>query len=354
MAGMRLWRARLMRARLTGTGRLAQAALVCLLAAVLSGCLRLDADLRVGTDDTVTGDYVVAYLKDPQRPPTGLQPVRELLVTRGTATATRYDDGQYQGATYHLRGVPFADLAEFVAVTYDGRQTGTIEISRDGEEFVVGGTFDFRETKPVSRTPQEQKAATETFKVRVRLTFPGEVSESNGIIDGHTVTWQLTPFALTSLQARADASPPVPPPPPRGQRSLLPVYLLAAGAVLGVFIAVLSLAVLVRRLSRRRGESEAVGAQATDPTHFSWVISERLGPRGNAHATSPDRMAEEWPIGLGGPPSRHEEWQPQSPVQSEYGPDRPLWSYPAQSQPHSPGLPRPPGSVPDGAPGPRG
>ena len=331
MAGMRLWWARLRRARLTGMGRLTQAALVCLLAAVLSGCLRLDADLRVGTDDTVTGDYVVAYLKDPQRPTTGLQPVRELLVTRGTATATKYDDGQYQGATYHLRGVPFGDLAEFVAVTYDGRQTGTIEISRDGEEFVVGGTFDFRETKPVSRTPQEQKAATETFKVRVRLTFPGEVSESNGVIDGHTVTWQLPPFVLTSLQARAGASPPVPPP-PSGQRSQLAVYLLAAGAVLGAFIAVLSLAVLLRRiLSRRRGKSGAVGAPATDPAHFSWVISERLEPRRNAHATPPDRMAGdrmagEWPIGLGGPPSWHEEWQPQPPVQSEHGPDRPPWS----------------------------
>ncbi len=43
--------------------------LVPLLAALvlLAGCLKLDADLTIGSDDTVTGTYVVAYKKDPDK-----------------------------------------------------------------------------------------------------------------------------------------------------------------------------------------------------------------------------------------------------------------------------------------------
>ena len=66
MTGMRRWGT-----RTAAVARAGRIVLVVLLAAVLSGCLKLDATLTVGTDDTVSGDYVVAYKTNPKNPPTG-------------------------------------------------------------------------------------------------------------------------------------------------------------------------------------------------------------------------------------------------------------------------------------------
>jgi hypothetical protein len=338
------------RTGLTGVRSCGRAVLLCLLAVLLSGCVKLNANLRIGTDDTVTGDYVVAYQKDPKRPAAGLQTVRELLVSRGTATATKYDDGRYAGWTYHLRGVPVGDLAEFAAVAYENRQTGTIEISRSGDEFVVDGMFDFRETHPVNRTPEQQREASRGFQVRITLTFPGDVVDANGLIDGRTVTWQPQPFALSRLQARAAAVPPAPP--PVRERSVLPAYFLAAGIVLGGLTAVLALVALLRRLLARREVSQLAPAEAigADPSDFSWVVGEPPEPRRTTRPGPPDRPERESPPGPGGPQPDQEVWQ--RPVEPWYGSGHPPWTYPPPS-PYPPPFPyRPPFPAPGAEPGP--
>lgn len=254
--------------------------LVPLLAAVLvlAGCLKLDADLTIGTDDTVTGTYVVAYKKDPkQKEQPGLQAARPLLVHSGSADVRPYDDGQYSGAQYELRGVPFADLAAFTAVTVQGRQTGTIQLTRDGDDVLVAGTFDFRETSSANRTAEQDAEARRLFSVRIRLTFPGDVQTSNGAIDGRAVTWDIPPFVRTNLQARAAAVPPVAAAAATGGGGSADAarYTLWGGIGLAGLALVLGLVLLVRRT--RRVEPAPVGPELPEASDFAWVLGDRTG-----------------------------------------------------------------------------
>ncbi len=246
---------------------------------LLSGCLKLDADLTIAPDDTVTGRYVVAYLKNPDRP-AGLAPARELLVSRGSAESRRYDDGTYLGTEYELRGVSFADLAAFAAVQQQQRETGTLRLARVGDEVTVAGTFDFRESRPVARTPEERASAGRGFAVRVRLTFPGEVHAANGKVEGRSVTWDVRPFELSTLTARASALPPAPPAESSGAATRAMV-----GAGIGGLV-VLLVAVL---LLRRRRRPAAVAPDPADATDFAWVLGERARPPGDPPRPPPYR-----------------------------------------------------------------
>jgi hypothetical protein len=261
---------------------------------LLGGCLKLDADLAVSSDNTVTGTYVVAYKKDPSVKQPGLGAARELLVHAGSADARPYDDGQYLGTEYQLRGVPFADLAAFTAVTVQGRQTGTIQLTRDGDDVLVAGTFDFRETSSVSRTAQQDAQARKLFTVRVRLSFPGDVQTANGDIQGRVVTWDIPPFARTTLQARASVvEPPVQQAVRQAGSTGASRYALWVGIGLAAVALLLGLVLVVRWLRRSRPEPAPAAPEATD---FAWVLGDRAvypapGPGSDAHAGRQDRTA---------------------------------------------------------------
>jgi len=336
--------------RSSGAGRAGSFVLVALLAVLLSGCLKLDAVLTVNADDTITGDYVVAYKKDPNRPAVGFGTVRELLVTSGTATASRYDDGEYEGTRYRLDAVPLADLARFLPVTYERRQTGTIRITRDGSDFVVTGTFDFRETRPTARTPEQQRQAEELFSVRVRLTFPGTVQSGNGTVEGSSVTWQMRPFTITTLQARASA---IAPPAPAAARTSLGPVVLGAGAGLGAILLLLALlSVLRERRRRRSGPAEPAEDTSADPTDFSWVVGDRPPARVQAEPSWTLAPDPRYGAGLGGsaPPTGPRDAPGPAPVPGQGWGAPGLAPGPAMSR--RPGEPEPPGAhpqVPGGA-----
>lgn len=262
---------------------------------LISGCLKLDADLAVGADDTVSGRYVVAYVKDPDRPSPGLAPPRELLVSRGSAQSRRYDDGTYLGTEYELRGVSFSDLAAFAAVQQQQRQTGTLRLTRDGDDIKLDGVFDFREVRPVNRTPQQQEEAARRFSVRVRLTFPGDVYAANGRIEGRSVTWDMPPLQLTALTARASALPPAPPAAGGGPTTR---------AVVGTGVGGLAVLLATVLLLRRRRRSVRAAAPSADAADFAWVLGDRAPPTARPAPPPPDG---------GLPAAREEPPRPQRP-----------------------------------------
>ncbi|GAA1977690.1 hypothetical protein GCM10009718_12650 [Isoptericola halotolerans] len=224
-----------------GPRRLRTAA-VAVLAAVgllaLAGCMKVDMDLTLSSDDTVSGSMTVAF-SDQLAETMGMDP-QALWDQAGDDIAgdlpdgssqEAYADGEYTGTTVTFTDMPLEELA--------GTGTDELSVTRDGDEFVVQGTMDMSDdTGQMSGLPP---GVADSFDVRVAVTFPGEVIETNGTVDGSTVEWRPAMGESTEIFARGEASGGL------GSGGF-PWWII--GAVLG--IAVLALvAVLVVRSNRR-------------------------------------------------------------------------------------------------------
>ncbi|MGH2591725.1 MAG: LppM family (lipo)protein, partial [Actinomycetota bacterium] len=159
------------------------------LALLLSACLKLDIDLQVQADNTVSGGIIFGVDKQLLELTGGS--VEDILGTSAPipedvegVTTEPFEDDTFVGQQFSFEGVP---LEEF--------SSGDLVITREGEVFRVSGALDLSSgldgatglsglTGPFS--PEELLQGAE---MQVRMTFPGEVTESNGEVDGNTVTW---------------------------------------------------------------------------------------------------------------------------------------------------------------------
>lgn len=182
------------------------AALVVL---ALSGCVRFQADLTVTPDDTVNGTIVVAVVvgdDDASRANAEESAERieaELLSgVRGAPGVERtvYDEDGYLGSRFTFRDTPIAALE-------GGGADGSLTLEREGDQFVFRGVLDF--------TPDdgqvEPGADEDTSNITIAISFPGEVTETNGEISGTTVRWESSFEATLDMHARANANPAGPP-----------------------------------------------------------------------------------------------------------------------------------------------
>ena len=160
------------------------------LALLLTGCLKLNMNLLVGSDDTVTGTVQFGISKEVLEL-TGSTP-EDLLGSDAPfpedaegVTVTPFDDGEFAGQEFTFENVP---LAEF----NDPDNPDALTITRSGDTFTVAGVLDLG-TGTTGATGALGGTAAELFEsadIRVTLTFPGDVIDSNGDeVEGNTVTW---------------------------------------------------------------------------------------------------------------------------------------------------------------------
>jgi hypothetical protein len=208
------------------------------LALALSGCIKMDVDLTLDGDQAdgsmiigvnralldLSGESVEDFLAEIDGD--------EEMIPEG-ATGRPYEDDVYVGQEYVLSGV---DIAEF--------DNEVVSISHDAE----AGTYDVRGEMDMTDIGPEA-AELGDFDISVSITFPGEVTDHNGTLDGRTVTW--TPVLGETNEMRASARD--------GGGSDLPTWLLIAIAVAVVAV----LAGLAYFLTRRnRATPEAPGDAA--------------------------------------------------------------------------------------------
>lgn len=199
---------------------------------LLSGCVRFEGDLTVGTDDRVSGTIVFAYRIPPSSTGEPLNPgpedVREDL--RDKIRIVPYREDGYEGVRLTLIGLTFDELdrafrdsADSAATTRlpswpglpgtprpSGGPTGvpapedapmtSLSLRRDGDQLFLLGNFFFPALPGLGGPPAE-----EGFEARVRVTFPGEVLSTNGERDGRTVSWTLRPATVEVMEASARA-----------------------------------------------------------------------------------------------------------------------------------------------------
>ncbi|MDH4159878.1 MAG: hypothetical protein OEV62_06445, partial [Actinomycetota bacterium] len=171
--------------RLGALGALALATLL------LSGCFTLRMDLALQADDTVDGSVVLAVDKSLAALAGGEDALLEGLTSEGSlfdeapssgdVQQREYREGDLIGVEYVLSGIPVEE--------FSSQQSGDLSISRDGDRFVVTGNLDMAQPDAAAGEPDASQLLG-TADISVSITFPGEVVETNGQVDGRTVTWE--------------------------------------------------------------------------------------------------------------------------------------------------------------------
>jgi len=216
-----------------------------------TGCVKLNLDVTVNNDDTVSGTMVFAVAKSLADLGTGSEsgsaPDTEgLLGDVDNVTVEPFDDGDFVGTSYVFEGVP---LETFKPEVGDESAFG---IQRDGDNIIVSGVIDTSsEGEQLSDNPfggAFLESIFSTTDLRISVTLPGEIRETNGEVDGQTITWRGTFGKSLKIDAVA-YSPQINP------LLLIGLYSLAAGVV--VTVLVLGILKLRRRLSLSPAEKRA-------------------------------------------------------------------------------------------------
>lgn len=177
-------------------------AATALLLTTLTGCFKVDMDLDVHADDTVDGTIIAAL--DAQLAAMAEEDESESLLDDlpEGAEVEEYDEDGLVGEKVTFTDVP---LEEFADLSSGGEpDSDPFTLTRDGDEFVFEGTVDAQEMAGgdmAGDAPADDEFAqgmTEMMErafadaeFRVSITFPGEIRETNGDVDGTTVTWDL-------------------------------------------------------------------------------------------------------------------------------------------------------------------
>ena len=163
---------------------------------LLAGCMRVDADLTISEQDTVSGQVRIAVDREwasaqGSDPDTMFAPILQDLqeAPESGVTAEPFSDEDFVGLTLTLRHTP---LERVSAAT-----SGVLKITRAAGEYQVNGDF---------TGLAEQAGSTEIppWQLDLSITFPDGVSKADGQISGSTVSWQLQQGAET-LHARGPA-----------------------------------------------------------------------------------------------------------------------------------------------------
>ena len=198
------------------------------IALLLAGCFKVNMNLDVAADNTVSGTAVIAV--DESLLPSG-QGVDDLFADLDLsdlpddATVGPYDEDGFVGQQVTFNSVPLAEFAGSGALSATGDD---LSIVREGDEFHVTGGLDMSgEGIAGTEVPQE---FLENVEFTIAITFPGEVVSATGDIDGNTVTWRPTVGQNTPMEAVASAIP-------SSSSPILMIVLIALGAlVLGAVV----------------------------------------------------------------------------------------------------------------------
>jgi hypothetical protein len=173
---------------------------------LLAGCLKLDMAITISPDDSVNGEMVFAVNKQLLEL-TG-QNIDDVLGDTTVpsdvegAIQEPYEDADFVGTKLTFEDVALSDLSE-------GTDPDALTIERVGDTYEVDGVMDLStEDADLQGNPFEEQItqAFDTAELRIAVTFPGEVLETNGEIEGTTVTWEPVFGERNVLTAVASAS----------------------------------------------------------------------------------------------------------------------------------------------------
>lgn len=239
--------------------RTAAVAVAALTVLALTGCVRMGIDLELRPDDVARPTIILA-VEDQVLDTTGLsapdfidQLVEDQDPAENAVRVEEYSSDGHTGERYVYDEQPISTIASTV------RQP--VNVVHEGDDYVVSGVLDLSR----SGLGLPHGVSLDDLSVTISITFPGQVAESNGSIDGNTVHWEPPLGDDYEIRARGSAvdpaSPETSPPPvtaqdPGGSTSGVPEWLVLV-ICLGGLVILLLLAVVVWQALRVRARDTA-------------------------------------------------------------------------------------------------
>ncbi|MFG3707112.1 LppM family (lipo)protein [Micromonospora sp. NPDC047670] len=246
-------------------GRALRVAACLVLPAALTGCMQLNLGLTVSADDTVNGQLLLTAQKTVltsgnRTVEAGFAELRQNIPALPAGEETRYEDGKLFGSQITYRNVPLRDFnSESVRLV---REDGLYRFTLPLDPKKYGG-------KVAEQNPQNQQAFMRLMSFEISVTFPGRVLDTNGTVNGRSVSWQVgsNQEKPTELRALAEA-PPRPSASAAASRddgSGFPWLLVAGAAALLLLVAAVAVLLLRRRRTAPVAGGPVVPGQATGP-----------------------------------------------------------------------------------------
>ncbi|HZE41246.1 MAG TPA: serine hydrolase domain-containing protein [Stackebrandtia sp.] len=169
----------------------------------LSGCLKVDLNATVRSDDTVDGHLTAAVRTEAidalghRQTDAFVNQLTEQVP--GAERTVAYRAGGFVGKTVYFSDVPLKDFG-----TRNASQTGasTLRIRHVDNRYVLRGEWDL--PSAADAAPKLDESIVEKSAFTVRITFPGHVTGHNGKLDGDTVSWKLALGTDNRLFAESD------------------------------------------------------------------------------------------------------------------------------------------------------
>jgi hypothetical protein len=174
---------------------------------------------------------------------------------------------------------------------FAGAGEDALNITREGDVYHVSGVLDLSTglTGPTGLSGFDPSQFLQGAELRVRITFPGEVTDSNGQIEGNSVTWTPEVGERTEIQATGSAVE-------GGGDSNLVLWLIIGG------VALLVVVVLIVVLMQRRKPAAAPAAEGEAAAPPAGAVAEPPAQPG-APAAEPMAAPSEPPPPASGQPA---------------------------------------------------
>ncbi|WP_460663728.1 LppM family (lipo)protein [Kribbella swartbergensis] len=302
--------------------RAALVVVACLVA--LTGCVKLDADLKVNSNETVSGTMQIGVDKQLlQSSGQSLDKVRERIedgikqTTTDGVTCTPSEDDRYVGSNCTFEGVPFSKM---------GSSSGEgVGFRKEGDRFKVTVKVPNLGNVPSGSQPT----------VNFKITMPGKIIEHDdgAKVDGRTATYDsLDKLGNVSLTSEAGSSFPL------WAIILIVVLVLLAAAAVVFFV-------LRSRKAKAQQGYGPYGQYPGQPQHGQWG-AQYGGPQGQYPGQpgyGQQGYAQSGPGGpYGGQPSQPGPYGGQPGQPGQYGGQPGQTPYSGQpGQPQYPGQPQP-------------
>jgi hypothetical protein len=157
------------------------------LGAGLSGCARVRAALALQPNDTVTGEIVIAT---PEKGPDDTGPAITVPSDlKSDVEIAPYKQDGYTGSVLRFSNLTFEQTSQLSQAAGPAAGAVQFQLRRAGNRVQVNGQVDL---KPVS---------VDRADFQLKISFPGEVLDTDGEDDSGTVSWTFTPGEVGDFNA---------------------------------------------------------------------------------------------------------------------------------------------------------